>query len=44
MKKNKFKKYAAEFKNEAELEEELDEDMLDKDEMENEHFNDEDSE
>lgn len=38
MKKDKFKEYAAEFKNEEDAEEELEEDSLDIDEVEKEHF------
>ena len=42
MKKDKFKELAGDFKNEADLEEELDEEGLDKDEVEKQHFEEED--
>lgn len=38
MKKDKFREYGAEFKNEADVEEELKEDGLDIDDAEKEHF------
>jgi len=37
-KKDKYEEHGVEFKNEAELEEELDEEGLDKNEIEKEHF------
>ena len=38
MAKNKFREFGAEFKNEADAEEEVEEDSLDIDEIEKEHF------
>ena len=40
--KDKFKEFASEFKNEADVEEELDEEEMDIDKIEKEHFEEED--
>jgi len=39
--KDKFEEFAGDFKNEADLEEELDEERLDKEKVEEEHFEEE---
>jgi len=43
-KKDKYEELAGDFKNEAELEEEIEEDTLDVKEVENKHFEEEDDE